>query len=60
VEIAAHVETPACGEDCRVPVGLGSEDADGEGLEGWVDNDRVETVRRVRGEMQPSASPLRT
>ena len=58
VEMAADAETPSCGENCCVLVALGSEHADGDGLEGWVDKDRVETVRRVRGKMHRSASPF--
>ena len=58
MEIAADIETPSCGEDCCVLMALGSEHADGEGLEWWVDKDRVETVRRLRGKMHRSASPF--
>ena len=57
VEIAADVETPSCNGDCWVLVALGSEHADGSGVEGWVERDRVETVRRVRGKMHRS-SPI--
>ena len=58
MEIAADVETPSYDEDCCVLVALGSEYADGEGVEEWVEKDRVETVRRVRGKMHRSASPV--
>jgi hypothetical protein len=58
VEIAADVETPSCDEDCCVLVALGSEHADGEGVEEWVEKNGVETVRRVRGKMHRSTSPV--
>jgi hypothetical protein len=57
-EIAADVETPSCDENCCVLVALGSEHADGEDMEKWVEKGRVETVRRVRGKMYRSASPV--
>ena len=58
VEIAGDVETPSRDEDCCVLVALGSELADGESVEEWAEKDRVETVRRVRGKMRCSASPV--
>jgi hypothetical protein len=58
VEIAADVETPSCDEDCCVLVALGSEHVDGEDVEEWVEKDRVETVRRVRGKLHRSLSPI--
>ena len=58
MDIAADVEIPSCDEDRSVLAALGSEHADGEGVEEWVEKDRVETVRRVRGKMYRSASPV--
>ena len=58
VEIVRDVETPCCGEDCCVLVALGSEHADGEGIGEWVEKDRAEALRRVRGMTYGSASPV--
>jgi hypothetical protein len=55
VGTAEDVEPTCCVWDCCVPVALGSEYGDGEGVEEWVENDRVETARRVRGKMNRSA-----
>ena len=58
MEIAEDVETPRFDEDCCVLVALGSEHSDREGVEEWAEKDRVETVRRVRGKLRRSASPV--
>lgn len=58
VEIALDVKTLSCDDDCCVRVALGSEHADREGEEEWIEKDRAETVRRVLDKMHCSASPV--
>ena len=48
IEVAADVETLCFDEDCCALVALGSESANGEGVEEWVEKDGGDNLASLR------------